>query len=125
MWRELGGICCAFTVIYGPRCVIFGSHALTHVTEQHASKNRLPVHGLRMTLGLALHFFVNHILKRDSVANIRLLKAEQYKNDDTILTQAAFDALLLENDLVLCGSSMAPALATRLPLYRVPLIHSD
>ena len=59
-----------------------------------------------MTLGLALHFFVNHILKRDSVANIRLLRVELYKNEDTIPTQAAFDALLLENDLVLCGSSI-------------------
>ena len=113
MWREMGGICCAFTVFYGPRCVIFGSHALTHATEQHASKNRLPVHGLRMTLGLALRFWINRKLKLDSVANIRLLKAEQYKNEDTIPTQAAFDAWLIEHKLVLCGLSMAPALATR------------
>ena len=106
MWHELGGICCAFIVFYGPRCVTFGSHALTHATEQHASKNRLPVHGLRMTLGLALHFFINHILKIDTLANIKRLRVELYKNEDTIPTQAAFDALLLENDLVLCGSSI-------------------
>ena len=78
-----------------------------------------------MTLGLALRFWIDHKLKLDGVINIKLLRAEQYKNEDTIPTQAVFDAWLVEHKLVLCGLSMAPALATRLPLYRVPLAHSD
>ena len=65
-----------------------------------------------MTLGLALCFWINCRLKHDSVANIRLLKAEQYKNEDTIPTKDTFDTWLLEHHLVLCGVSMAPALAT-------------
>ena len=60
-----------------------------------------------MTLGLALRFWIDHQIKRDSAANIKLLRDEQYKNDDTIPTQAAFDAWLLANELVLCGPSMA------------------
>ena len=86
-------------------------HALTHATEQHVSQNRLPVHELRMTLGLALDFWIDHRLKRDRVYNINLLKAEQNKNADTIPTQAAFDALLLANGLVLCGPRFSQSMA--------------
>jgi hypothetical protein len=75
--------------------------------EQDVSRNRFPVHGLRMTLGLALLFWTDRKRKIDSVANIRLLKAEQYKNADTIPTKEAFDAWLAENKLVLCGHSVA------------------
>ena len=60
-----------------------------------------------MTLGLALRFWIDHKLKHDSVINIKLLRAEQYKNEDTIPTQAAFDALLEGNKLVLSGHTMA------------------
>ena len=60
-----------------------------------------------MTLGLALRFWINSQLKLDGVTNIKLLRAEQYKNEDTIPTQAAFDALLEGHKLVLSGHSMA------------------
>ena len=60
-----------------------------------------------MTLRLALRFWINHRLKRDSVVNIRLLRAEQYKNADTIPTKDAFDAWLLASELVLCGCPAA------------------
>ena len=64
-----------------------------------------------MTLGLALRFLINHTLKRDSVANIRLLRAKQYKNADTIPTKDAFDAWLLANELVLCGPRFSQSMA--------------